>query len=214
MDGTSFDRLTRLMGATGPRRAALGSLLGFALLGVEHATAKQKRRKGARHRIGAAALPGLRDCPNPKAGQNLTRCDFSLRDLRAAKLNSTNLTAASFARANLCQASLRSANLAQVDFTRARLFFADLRGTNLSTANLSETRFCQTIMPNGKINDANCSAHPDNLCCFDAQCPPHAGIPQVCGSLNRCCFAAGTFIGPLPDIDCCSGFKSLDDVCL
>lgn len=191
MDREAFDRIARLLGTTGSRRAAMSALLGIAAVGVaETADAKRRGRgKRSRKRASAQALAGYRDCPLTSIGpgKNLSRCDFFDRDLRGKNFSSTNSSGATFAGANLCGVPLRSANLGNTSFASANFTRADLRGTNLSTANTTGAVFCQTRMPNGSLNNADCPAEP---CCSNAECGANnvctdAGC--VCPSGSQCC---------------------------
>jgi hypothetical protein len=183
VDNEAFDRFARVLGAAGSRRSMLGALLGVgAIAGGAGAGARgPRRRRNGRAR--AQALPGLRDCPNPRPGQNLSRCDFSGRDLRGVSLRGANLSGASFADANLCGADLRATNLANVDFRDANLTRVDLRGTNLSTATLDGAIFCQTRKPNGALDNSGCVAGAA-VCCSAAECA--AGEFCVDGACSPC----------------------------
>jgi hypothetical protein len=187
MDPRRFDRLTRLLGDAVPRRAVLAALLGAG--GVAGAAgvadAGKKRRRARNGRTKAQARPGFRDCPNPKPGQNLSRCDFSGVDLRGKNLRGANLSGALFDDADLCGADLRGANLANVNFANANLTRVDFRATNLSTANLDNASLCQTRRPNGSIDNSGCPLGT-TVCCFDAECPAqescvHGGCAQDTG---------------------------------
>jgi hypothetical protein len=200
VDQKSFDHLTRLLGGAGNRRGVFGALLGAGLLGIAGtADAASKRRRRQKRRLRGQAQPGLRDCPNPGPGKNLTNCDFSGQDLRGKSLRGANLSGASFASANLCGTDLRGANLQRTDFTTANLTRVDFRGTNLSTARLDLATFCQTRLPNGTLDNSGCPSDGE-VCCVDAQCPPGAicqrgsclnggciNVTQICTSATPCC---------------------------
>src|SRR5688500_6680084 len=98
MDHQEFDQLTRLLGQAGTRRAALGTLLGAGALGVRAVDAK-RRRVTSQAAARRNPLKGLRDCPNPGPGQNLSKCNFVDTDLRGANLRGANLSGALFANA-------------------------------------------------------------------------------------------------------------------
>jgi hypothetical protein len=200
MDHESFDRFARLLGQPGTRRTALALLLGAGALGARSVAAKPARRaakmRGAKSQDNP--LAGLRDCPNPRPGQNLSKCNFVDQDLRGANLRGANLSGAVLANANLCSADLRGANLAQTDFTFAVLTRADLRGTNLSTASFDHATLCHTRMPNGTLDDSHCPRDASEICCSDAECS--TGVACTRG---RCG-------GPPPQADVCVG---LGDVC-
>jgi hypothetical protein len=199
VDDASFDRFARLLGQAGTRRTILGVVFGTTVAGAGSIAAKPARR---RKRVGtqAASDPktGLRDCPNPGPGQNLSKCNFAGQNLRGTNLRGANLSGAVLANANLCSAALRGANLAQTDFTFAVLTRADLRGTNLSTAIFDHATVCRTRMPNGTLDDSHCPPDASDICCSDAECD--AGVECKRG---RCG-------GPPPQNPAC---KALGDVC-
>jgi hypothetical protein len=201
VDHASFDRLARLLGRAGTRRTVLGVVLGTGALGVGSAAAKPARRRRNKKLAAQAAadpLAGLRDCPNPGPGQNLSKCNFVDKDLRGANLRGANLSGAVLANANLCSADLRGANLAKADFTFAVLTRADLRGTNLSTAVFDHAALCRTRMPDGTRDDSHCPSDADDICCSDADC----GAGVTCDR--------GWCGGRPPQADAC---VALGDVC-
>ena len=93
---------------------------------------------------------------------NLSNAELSYKRLERANLSGANLHDVNFMRANLRQADLRYSNLSHANFIWANLSGADLRGATLLNANTSETRnldkaiFCETTMPDGSLNNANC----------------------------------------------------------
>lgn len=233
MDQQSFDRLVRLLGRPGSRRAALGGFLGVGLMGVaDHAAARSKGRGKGEKRVAAAAKSALRACPNPGPGKNLSNCDFQRVDLRGVSLSGANLSGASLERADLRGVSLRGANLSRTNLVRANLCAAKLNATNLQKSDLTVALLqradlrgakvtlssnpgpilCETILPNGKIDNAHCPIEPLDICCFDVDCVPIFGdIPRVC-NFGTCCVPAGVDIGVLPANFCCSG-RAVNDIC-
>lgn len=190
MDQHAFDRMARLVGTPRSRRMALAAILSLGMGAAESIDAKRRaKRRKARGRAGAEALAGYRDCPlsTIAPGKNLSGCDFFDRDLRGKNFSSTNSSKATFAGANLCAVPLRSANLGNTSFASANLTRADLRGANFSTANTAGAVFCQTRMPNGAINNADCPAEP---CCSNAECAANKVCTDagcVCPSGSQCC---------------------------
>lgn len=181
MDHDSFDRVSRLFGAARTRRAALGAVLAAAGgVGAWSGSAAKRPRKRKKSWVAAAALPGTRSCPHPKAGQNLSKCDFTNADLRGANLRGANLSGAHFGAADLCSADLRGANLHKTDFSQAVLTRVDFRAANLATATLEGAIFCQTRMPNGALDNRHCPPDGD-VCCGDEVCEEGA----ICHS-GRC----------------------------
>lgn len=73
-------------------------------------------------------------------------CDLTGANLSNANLMAADLTGADLTRANLTGADLTLANLTRANLTRA----------NLTNANLTGARFCETTMPDGTVNNANC----------------------------------------------------------
>ncbi len=90
-------------------------------------------------------------------------------DLSNTALPGANLSAAFLPWANLRGADLRGATLRWANLSKASLTGADLRGANLHGVNLykadlgeailSGTKFCNTIMPDGTINNDDCENH-------------------------------------------------------
>jgi hypothetical protein len=171
MDPRRFDQLARRLGTVVSRRSVVAAMLTvMGMAGTSAADAKHKRQRAGKGRVTSQALKGLRDCPNPKAGQNLTNCDFSGVDLRGKNLRGANLSGALIEDANLCGADLRGTNLQHTDFRFANLTRVDFRGTNLSTANLDGALLCQTIRPNGTRDNSDCPVGA-TVCCANAECP-------------------------------------------
>lgn len=225
MDHHGFDQLTRLLGRAGTRRAALGTLLGAGALGVRAVDANRhdlKSGKRRRRRVASQAaaprdpLAGLRDCPNPGPGQNLSKCNFVDQDLRGTNLRGANLSGAVFANANLCSADLRGANLSRTDFSFAVLTRADLRGTNLSTATFDHAALCRTRMPNGTLDDSHCPRDDGDICCSDADCDAGVGCERGwCGGRppqNPVCKALGD-VCTIGDTPCCPYGSPKNIVC-
>ena len=82
-------------------------------------------------------------------------------DLRETYLREANLFRANLREANLFRTYLREANLTGADLTEAELNFADLSnsdltGADLSNSDLTGTTFCNTMMPDGSVNNADC----------------------------------------------------------
>jgi hypothetical protein len=182
MDHQRFDRMARLIGTTGSRRALLGALLGAAALapgGAAPAAKRRRRGRGGRLR-GQQAAPGCyagSPCV-PGSGANLVGCDFSHSDLVTGEdLSGANLSGASLRGADATGANLRKANLG-----RACLVDADLSGAALDgTTNLKGAVFCRTRLPNGKVNNTGC--RKGTRCCrtcIDFGAPCGEGIPRSC----------------------------------
>lgn len=74
-----------------------------------------------------------------------------------ANYTDANLDGANFQHTDLSYANFENASLAGADFTGANLQNADLRGANVTGANLSNAFLCNTIMPSGYIDNADCT---------------------------------------------------------
>ncbi len=98
---------------------------------------------------------------------NLVRAMLDAANLRDANLRRANLFEANLGGTNLRNASLREANLSGVTLHKANIEGADLWYANLKDVNLigvehfrgaslGYTRFCNTTMPDGFINNRDC----------------------------------------------------------
>ena len=58
--------------------------------------------------------------------------------------------------ANLFRANLREANLFRTYLREANLRDSDLRDSDLRKTDLTGTAFCNTMMPDGSVNNADC----------------------------------------------------------
>ncbi len=175
MDHGSFDRLARLLGSAGSRRAAIGALLGTGLtgtLGAAEAAKKdrnKKRRAGRKDRGQAQVSAQAADCLNPGPSSNMNGCnyegeDFSGQnlssssmvgtifrnaDLLGTDLSSSNMRGANFRGANLCGADLSSSTLRNTDFRGFAIGQGSGRQTNLAFADLSSSA-CGGILTNNR----------------------------------------------------------------
>lgn len=91
----------------------------------------------------------------------LTGADLTGANLYQASLLQANLATANLSRANLMVAALNGADLTNADLSgailsNANLSFANLTGATLADAILTGALFCETAMPDGTINSANC----------------------------------------------------------
>jgi hypothetical protein len=95
----------------------------------------------------------------PKA--NLANANLRHAKLAGAYLNGANLSGADLENADfnytsLTNANLVGANLAGASFRLLHLYEANLTGANLTGADLNAALFCNTIMPDGTINNRDC----------------------------------------------------------
>ncbi|MFN8594150.1 MAG: pentapeptide repeat-containing protein [Thermomicrobiales bacterium] len=181
MDARHFDRLSRCIGATTSRRAAMAALIGAGLAGgMGESGAKGKKpergkRKTATHGKAHARVGAEATCASPGHGQNLAGCDFTNQDLEERDLASSMLKGAIFRGANLCGATLRASQLKNADFRgfaepgRATILYkADLSLSSCGGAQFNDrTLSCGTKLCNGSISNRDCPGgiDPADLCC-------------------------------------------------
>ena len=95
------------------------------------------------------------------ATKECVKCDLTEAYLSGADLVFTNLSGANLAGADLSEANLFYTNLSAADLSETNLSGAELNEVNLSAAdlvgaNLTETKFCETKMPNGIMDNSGC----------------------------------------------------------
>jgi hypothetical protein len=230
MDTESFDRLVRLFGTSGTRRAAMGVLIGSALAGISLGS-EAARNRGKVHRRGrgkgsqskggngktkrrenraraesvpARCFTGTNCAPGP--GKNLAKCNFGGASLIGAKLKGANL-----GQANLAGADATNANLGGANLGGACLVDADLSGANLAGVNTGQAIFCRTTMPDSEsINNSGCNS--GTTCC-----PTCIDLGEPCGGDlgGACCGAHVCTGGPgTPGICCPQGQNNCDGACV
>jgi uncharacterized protein YjbI with pentapeptide repeats len=86
------------------------------------------------------------DLDKLKATKTCERCFLNDADLREANLSEVILN----------DANLSESSLIGVDLSKSSLTGADLRDAILMRANLEGARFCNTTMPDGSVNNADC----------------------------------------------------------
>lgn len=84
-------------------------------------------------------------------GANLESATFHQSDLDGANFSDANLTGASFG-----SSSLKGANFSNANLSGASFGGADLEGSDMTETDTSSTIFCNTIMPNGDVNNSGC----------------------------------------------------------
>ncbi|MFB3145155.1 MAG: pentapeptide repeat-containing protein [Candidatus Methylomirabilales bacterium] len=87
-------------------------------------------------------------------GANLTKANLTKANLIIGKLRA-NLTGANLRDANLTGADLGFANLTGANLTGAILTSANMRGANLTGANVTDSRYGNTICPDGANSNAD-----------------------------------------------------------
>lgn len=204
MDNETFDRLVRLLGTAGTRRAAVSALLGTGSLATaETALGRRKKKrkkkkskyKNTRHAQNQTqAPPGddgfiaeAADCANPGPSKNLKGCNFNGQNLAGFDLSGSNLRDAKFDGANLCGADLSSSTLVNADVRNAILTKTDMHSSACGGIKTNAgTTFCQTITCNGAVRSDDCpGADPALVCCFADDCAPRECNSVQCLN-NRC----------------------------
>jgi hypothetical protein len=110
------------------------------------------------HVVGSCVIQAQTRC----VGADLSEGYMARENLTGADLTRANLTRANLSGANLTLTRLNQAVLVEANLRGATLGGTDLRGANLRGADWDEarftieTKFCNTTMPNGRINDSNC----------------------------------------------------------
>jgi uncharacterized protein YjbI with pentapeptide repeats len=159
---STFDAAVRLLAGATSRRVALGALVGGSLLTVEESLAgkhrrKQKRRKQKRRKNRRKARTQI--CYNGDrceiaAGADYAGCNFS----NSIAFRELDVRGSSLAGANLVLADLSGADLRGVSLKNACLAGATLLDALVDENTvLKGATFCNTIMPDGSMNDAHCS---------------------------------------------------------
>jgi hypothetical protein len=205
MDHEQFDTLARRLFTDRhrSRRAAIAGLLGAALLGIDPGSTFARRKGRGGRRVSAAAtdqcFPGTKRAPG--AGKNSSRCDFSFstafrnKDVRGANLSQSN-----FVGADLRGADLRGANASGSCFISA-----DLSGARLgSSVNLRGAVFCNTRMPDGKIDNSGCEGATP-CCHLRVHDCPNVKIGCLAkNDLGNC----ATNVGDFPPVGTCWNAKT------
>jgi hypothetical protein len=189
MDRDQFDTVVKLVWTTASRRAALGTVLGAALLGrVPALHAAKRKNKKKRKKKDRDCYPG-RSC-QPGPGQDNAGCDFE----GSVAFFEGNFQGSSFHGANLAGAQMAQANLQGVDLGGACLVGANLLDADLAGANLDGAIFCHTTMPDGTTNDSGCG---QGTRCCPTGCQGELCPTECIHDINRVCSIFGT--------PCCPG---------
>jgi hypothetical protein len=145
------------VGTTEPANCGRGSVIQWTSFGGEIDAAQ----------LSAEVQQQLKCSAYPRSGIDFSGCDFVRSNLSGAYLSSAHLLGAQLfgsilVGTNLAGANLTGANLRFTTLTNANLSFADLTNANFieaidfGTADTSFATFCNTTMPNGTINNADC----------------------------------------------------------
>lgn len=225
MDRTRFDALTRLLGAEGSRRTALGAVLGAALLGRSLETHAKPNKKAKRRRRNRNRPPqpcfGTKSCRFPSDGQDFEDCDFagdSLgdcngcnfrdADLGGADLSEGSYQGASFREANLRGANFEDADVSGVSFRFACLVDATLLGANTDGAHFGGAILCNTTLSDGSVDDSGCDKA--TACCptgADVECVKDADCRAEETCVDGVCTLPNTICAVDPDA-CMSGVNA------
>ena len=87
---------------------------------------------------------------------NLENGNFRSVDFTGALLVNSVLAGGYFRDANFTVTNLENADMSGGNFKKANFTGANLLGARLDGAKLNEAVFCNTVMPDGLVNDANC----------------------------------------------------------
>jgi hypothetical protein len=180
MDANRFDRLTRSLAATAPRRGLFAALLGAGLAGVVGAADARKNRRGQRRRNGRVAAHAV-NCGKLASGQDVSGCDYTGEDHSGEDLSSAKMIKTVFRDATLVETNLHSANMKSATFRGAKLQRATLASGVLEGASLREANLCganlrSAVVRHATFRDANLTK---------------ADLKSATGC-NRATFTAGT----------------------
>lgn len=93
--------------------------------------------------------------------QNSNSCSSVLSlsgaDLRAAYLYTADLSKSNLQGVDLTDADLSFSNLNNANLSNSKLYKVNMRGAGLRDTNFSNARFCEVIMPDGKLNNTDCN---------------------------------------------------------
>jgi hypothetical protein len=202
MDHSRFDTLARRVftDLRQSRRTAVATLLGATLLRHELGPVFAKPKAKAKAAAADACFPST-NC-TPGKGKNTSRCDFAFSTVfRNKDVRGSNLSNSSFREADLTGADFRGANLSGACFVAA-----DLLGAKLgSSVNLHGAIFCNTRMPDGRIDDRGCDQ--TTACCRNlVQDCPDVAVECYQTDPNDA-FPCHALIGHLPPVgQCWDGF--------
>jgi hypothetical protein len=225
--------------STSRRNTLIGAWSALLAADLPDGAATAKRRRKHRKRRGRpsrGATPepqsgsccGTAQCGPPEPGSTRSDCDYAGRffaghdfngsifrgiDGRGTDFTAADLHGSVFAESCLQGASFRSARLGGSTWGDACLFGSDFTGADLGgdSATFGGALFCDTVMPNGAINNRDCGRA--TACCRAElggdECQSSANCPdgELCCA-GHCCI--GSFCcGPACCDDgetCCGGF--------
>lgn len=187
MDRDTFDSIARSLGRAGTRRAALGALLGVALLGTGDAwdaeagrRSRRRNRRNRRKQNKGRTCYGTGVCPAPQTGNDFDDCDYSNTSIFV----DANAGGSSFRRTNFANAVMDGANLQGTTFQDANLAGASMVGVDVIGANF----------PGACLLDADLTGHiflpGEAPFALSFACNTRVGadiINRDCNILPKCC---------------------------
>ena len=87
---------------------------------------------------------------------NLGNANFRAVNFSGAIMSSSKLVNGYFREANFTGADLENADLREANFKKAVFRDANLLGATLDDAKFKSAVFCNTVMPDGSVNDTDC----------------------------------------------------------
>lgn len=88
---------------------------------------------------------------------DLTDANFAGSNLYYTNFKNSNLTDTFFYETDLSYTNIKNVNLTRAKFKKANLYYTDLTGANLSDAVFEDSKFCNTTMPDGTLNNSDCN---------------------------------------------------------
>jgi hypothetical protein len=148
---------------------------------------------------------GFASLTGSSSGVNLTAANLSGKNFRKSNLLAgATLVMADLSDTTLVETNLAKANLTAANLSRAAMFGANLSGANLTGANfkgatlakaenISKAIFCDTTMPDGTINNADCPSDytiPTSESLAEMFCDRSADLLPNC-AVNRTSYYEG-----------------------
>jgi hypothetical protein len=179
----------------------VATLLGATLLRQSSSPVLAKPTIKARATTTDSCFPGGTTC-RPGKGTNTSRCDFAFSTV----LHNKDVRGANLSQSNFVGADLRGADLRGTNLSGSCFVSADLTGARLgASVNLHDAIFCNTTLPDGRIDNSGCEG--TTPCChqrvqdcpdshFDCYIVDTSGVCDVvvgsvsagtCWSFPTCC---------------------------